>query len=134
MGAEYNRSALAKMPDRENPAARRSVDMDVADGNGSPLPLNAAAREWARLTGTKRPHRATILRWCTKGCRGIRLAGERAGNVWWVTPAALREFHRRLNERSCEAAPSTAGPVRVAEIARALQELDAIIGTQEPAA
>lgn len=94
----------------------------------TPLPLNAAAREWAMITGTKRPHRATLLRWCTRGCRGIRLVAERAGNVWAVTPAALVEFHRQLNARPAALVPLAAGPARANEIARALRELDSIIG------
>lgn len=128
MVAEYRARQRAGT---ENFEGRHNGGQSPDDGMAGiygPLPLNAAAREWARLTGTKRPHRATILRWCTKGCRGVRLTGERAGNVWTVTPQALREFHRQLNERPRGSSPAMAGPVRTVEIARAIEELDAVIG------
>jgi hypothetical protein len=98
----------------------------ITADSAAPLGLNAAAREWARLTGTPRPHRSTLLRWATRGCRGVRLAAERAGNSWAITPAALAEFHRQLNDRPAVTVP--AGPVRSAQIAQANDEFDRLVG------
>ena len=95
---------------------------------GRALPLTRAAAEWARITGAPRPHRATLARWCVRGCRGVRLRGELAGGAWYVTREALVDFHRRLNEPRPEAADRVAGPARAAEIARMLSRLDAVIG------
>lgn len=92
------------------------------------MPLTQAAAEWHRITGARRPHRATLARWCIRGCRGIRLRGERSGGQWVVTSDALREFHQRLNVPPHRAADRSAGPARAAEIARSLARLDAVIG------
>jgi hypothetical protein len=92
------------------------------------LPLTRAAAEWARITGAPRPHRATLARWCVRGCRGVRLRGELAGGAWYVTREALVDFHRRLNEPRPEAADRVAGPARAAEIERTIAELHALVG------
>jgi hypothetical protein len=100
-----------------------------ADDIPRALPINEAAREWARITGTRRPHRSTLIRWCTRGCRGVRLAGRLAGGGWFVTCEALREFHVRVNERPLiDDRTVEANPARAAEIATALVELDSLIG------
>ena len=109
--------------------AHSAYPRGCADGIPLALPINAAAREWARITGTPRPHRSTIIRWCTRGCRGVRLAGRVAGGGWFVTPDALREFHYRINQRSTADDRQIGGsPVRAAEVAQALVELDALTG------
>ncbi len=105
------------------------IHVPPRENAGSPaaaLGLNQAAREWARLTGTTKPHRSTLLRWATRGVRGVRLAAERAGNSWAITPAALAEFHRQLNDRP--AVTVQAGPVRAAQIAQANDEFDRLTG------
>ena len=102
---------------------------DFADGIPRALPLTEAAREWSRITKTPRPHRATLIRWCTKGCRGVRLCGRRAGHAWFVTRDALIEFHRRINESSiATSGMAEANPTRAGEIATALDELDQLLG------
>lgn len=90
------------------------------------MPIERAAAWWARRSGTPRPHRATLIRWATRGVKGHRLRAERNGGRWYVTEAALVEFHRVLNEQSI--AIPTAGPVRVSEIAAAQRRLDELIG------
>jgi hypothetical protein len=97
------------------------------------LPLTQAAAEWHRITGAPRPHRATLARWCIRGCRGIRLRGERSGGQWVVTSDALREFHQRLNVPPEHAVDRSAGPARAAEIARSLSALDDVIAGRSPA-
>jgi len=90
------------------------------------LSIEAAATWWARRSGTPKPHRATLIRWATRGVRGIRLPAERVGGRWYVTEAGLLEFHRRLNSRP--EVPPPAGAIRAAEIAAAQRELEAILG------
>jgi hypothetical protein len=93
------------------------------------MPISQAAREWARITKTRRPHRATLIRWCTKGCRGVRLCGRLAGGGWYVTRDALVEFHRLTNEQTAVATSAVeANPARAGEIAAALDQLDRLIG------
>ena len=101
---------------------------DASPETPAALRLTQAAAEWARITGAPRPHRATLARWCIRGCRGIRLRGERSGGQWFVTETALREFNQRLNVLPDQAVDRAAGPARAAEIARALVQLDAVIG------
>jgi hypothetical protein len=109
--------------------AQPAYPRQCADGIPRALPINEAAREWARITGTARPHRSTLIRWCTRGCRGVRLAGRLAGGGWVVTHEALREFHVRINQRrQCDHHTVEAGTTRAAEIATALVELDALLG------
>ena len=45
----------------------------------------------------RRPHVATIWRWATKGCRGIKLQTWMSGGTRVTTPAAIEEFLHRLN-------------------------------------
>lgn len=99
--------------------------------SGTTMPMTAAARWWARRSGTPRPHKATILRWATRGVRGHRLRAERRGGRWFVSVAALEDFHRVLNEPPPRAADRSAGPIRVAAVARVIQELDAEAGLIE---
>ena len=97
------------------------------------LPLTRAAAEWHRMTGARKPHTATIARWCIRGCRGVRLRGERSGGQWYVTSEALREFHRLTNILPAQAVDHSAGPARAAEIARSLARLDQMIGVAHQA-
>ena len=109
--------------------AHRSYLRVSDDETPTALPLTVAAREWARITRTPRPHRSTLIRWCTKGCRGVRLCGRRAGNGWFVTRDALVEFHRLTNQRTGGMTSAIeANPARAGEIATALVELDRLIG------
>ena len=109
--------------------AGRKAEPEIPDA----LPLTQAAAEWHRITGAPRPHRATLARWCIRGCRGIRLRGERSGGQWFVTVDALREFHRLTNILPDRAPDRSAGPARAAEIARSLVELDEMIGVSRQA-
>lgn len=88
----------------------------------SAMSMERAAAWWARRSGAPRPHRSTLIRWATRGVNGTRLRAERAGGRWYVTEAALVEFHRKLNEQSIEI--PTAGPVRVMQIAAAQRKLE----------
>lgn len=56
-----------------------------------PLNLSAAAAYIGRLTGEK-PHTSTIWRWCSKGCKGIRLESICIGGKRYVTVSAIERF------------------------------------------
>jgi len=109
--------------------ALRAYPRATEDDTPQAMPISQAAREWARITKTRRPHRATLIRWCTKGCRGVRLCGRRAGGAWYVTHEALLEFHRRTNDRTALTSTAIeANPARAGEIAAAVHQLDELIG------
>jgi hypothetical protein len=92
-----------------------------------PMTIDAAARWWARRCGTAKPHRATLIRWATRGCRGRRLRAELHGGRWYVTEQSLRDFHRHLNELPAAAQDRAAGPVRAAEIGSNVCRLEAFL-------
>lgn len=86
------------------------------------LTIEQAAGWWARESKTPRPHKATIIRWATRGVRGRRLQAEFISGRWWVEQDALRRFHREVNE-SAAGRTMPAGPVRAAQIATAHRQL-----------
>lgn len=90
------------------------------------LSIEQAARWWARESRTPKPHKATIVRWATRGVRGRRLRAEFICGRWWVTEDDLRRFHREVNEAN--GSPThCGGPVRAAQIAIAHQRLADIL-------
>lgn len=90
----------------------------------SKITMSDSARLFARLTGAPRPHRATMLRWAIKGVKGTRLRAERLGGRWYTTPGAVEDFLRLVNTVPDDTADRTAGPVRAAQVQRALDDLD----------
>lgn len=90
----------------------------------SKITMSDSARLFARLTGAPRPHRATMLRWAIKGVKGTRLRAERLGGRWYTTPEAVEDFLRLVNTVPDDTADRTAGPVRAAQVQRALDDLD----------
>lgn len=89
-----------------------------------PVTLEKGAAIWARLTGVPRPHRATVLRWCTKGVKGNRLRAERFGGRWFTSQAAIEEFLRKASQPGDQADASPAGPARSAQVQRTIDALD----------
>lgn len=89
-----------------------------------PVSLEKGAAIWARLTGVPRPHRATLLRWATKGVKGYRLRAERLAGRWYTTPAAIEEFLRKASQPGDQADASPAGPARSAQVQRTIDALD----------
>lgn len=94
------------------------------------LSMNQAAAHWARITGTPRPHRGTLIRWSTRGVRGCRLHAEPIGGRWYTTPQAIEAFLQSLTATAPrdEIGAAPAGAARTAQVQRALDELDAKIG------
>ncbi|MBM4011836.1 MAG: hypothetical protein ACKO4Z_13420 [Planctomycetota bacterium] len=100
--------------------------------------MTEGAAYWARITGAPRPHRCTLIRWATKGCRGKRLRAEPLAGRWFTTEADIEEFLRHVSQPAADAVDRSAGPARAAQVQRALDDLDARIapkrGGRRPAA
>jgi hypothetical protein len=92
------------------------------------ISMNRAAAMWSKITGTPRPHRATMLRWAIKGVKGARLRAERLGGRWYSTHEAVIDFHRQLTTATAAQSDHAAGPSRIAQIQASLTELDRLIG------
>jgi hypothetical protein len=100
-----------------------------------PIPkisMNEGAAYWARITGCPRPHRCTLIRWATKGCRGKRLQAEPLAGRWFTTEPAIDDFLRHLSQPPANAVDRAAGPVRAAQVQRALDDLDRVIAPKRP--
>ena len=101
----------------------------------APLPkisMNEGAAYWARITGAPRPHRCTLIRWATKGVRGQRLQAEPLAGRWFTTEPAIDDFLRHVTSLPAETVDRTAGPVRAAQVQRALDDLDRVIAPKRP--
>jgi len=72
----------------------------------------------------RRPHIATIWRWCTNGCHGVKLESWMIGGMRVTTPAAIEEFLQALNADRDPPRESEADRLRRArEAGRALEAL-----------
>jgi hypothetical protein len=91
------------------------------------ISMNQGAAYWARITGTPRPHRSTLIRWAIKGVRGKRLVAEPLAGRWFTTESAVEDFLRHVSQPPVDAVDRTAGPARAAQVQRALDDLDAVI-------
>ena len=93
------------------------------------MSMQEAAAHWARITGTPRPHRGTLIRWAIKGVRNCRLRAEPIAGRWYTTTEAIEEFLRQVTQTGAGVAGETVspGPTRVAQVQRAVAELDQII-------
>jgi len=96
------------------------------------IDMQAAAAYWARITGTPRPHRGTLIRWAIKGVRGTRLQAEPLAGRWYTTTEAVEEFLRHVSQPPAAAVDRTAGPARAAQVQRSLDELDRMIAPKRP--
>ena len=82
-----------------------------------------AAAEWAKMTGAGRPHRGTLIRWATRGVRGVRLKARRFLGRWYTTADALEDFLRCV-EFTPQGVDAT-DTIRAARVQDTLQKLDA---------
>ena len=101
----------------------------------TPIPkisMNEGAAYWARITGAPRPHRSTLIRWAVKGVRGKRLQAEPLAGRWFTTEPAIDDFLRHVTSLPAETVDRTAGPVRAAQVQRALDDLDRVIAPKRP--
>ena len=61
------------------------------------FPLREAADHFPRRRG-KKPHISTIVRWATKGCRGVVLETFFVGGIRYLRLSAITEFLAALNQ------------------------------------
>lgn len=92
--------------------------------NDDLISLNDACRLLPKRRGGKRPHVATLFRWASVGCRGIRLETVQIGGTKCTSRAALDRFFARLSQTP--AAPASNGPPAAAQLdaAQIKRELD----------
>ena len=95
------------------------------------ISMNQGAAYWARITGAPRPHRGTLIRWATKGCRGKRLQAETLAGRWFTTTDAVEEFLRHVSEVPANVVDRAAGPARAAQVQRSLDDLDRMIAPKQ---
>lgn len=92
------------------------------------LTLSDAAKELPRRRGGKRPHTATLYRWTTLGCRGVRLEYVQIGGTRCTSKEALSRFFERLtlaSQGQAEASTARRTPTqRDAASKRAERELN----------
>lgn len=98
--------------------------METTSNELQPVTLEKGAAIWAKLTGVPRPHRATLLRWATRGVKGHRLQAERLAGRWYTTPRAIEEFLRQASRPGDQGLASPAGPARSAQVQRTIDALD----------
>lgn len=91
------------------------------------IDMQAAAGHWARMTGTPRPHRGTLIRWATRGVRGRRLRGELIAGRWYTTVDDIEEFLRHMTQPISDCLDRAAAPIRAAQVERAIDDLDEMI-------
>lgn len=63
----------------------------------SPITLAKASRLPELARDGRKPHIATLFRWTTVGCRGVRLEAGQVGNSRCTSREAVGRFLRRLN-------------------------------------
>ena len=73
------------------------------------LSLAEAASRLPAVEG-RRPHVATLWRWCRQGVRGVRLEHIRIGHRICTTQAAVDLFVRRLTDLANQAARTDTKP------------------------
>jgi hypothetical protein len=81
------------------------------------IELSEAAKLLPKRHG-KKIHVKTIKRWIVKGCRGIRLGGQKIGDVWFTSAAWLRQFHDECTRRASRESECDRPPAVVSEAAR----------------
>lgn len=91
----------------------------------TPLSLSQVAKRLPPNRGGKPVHVSTVMRWITKGVRGVRLEAVRLGGRWVSTAEALQRFSDCLTAARYDSDPAvtatTASTLKAAE--RADREL-----------
>lgn len=82
----------------------------------------------AKLFNSRQPpHQATIFRWATRGCPGVKLEARRIGGLWFTTAAAVRQFVNGCNAPTTTA-PAAAPTTAPAEMGLSEAEIDKVLG------
>jgi hypothetical protein len=74
--------------------------MPIDTTNETVVSLNEAAKGLPVRRGGKRPNVATLYRWTTIGCRGVRLEFVQVGATRCTSTEALQRFFDRLTAAS----------------------------------
>lgn len=85
------------------------------------ISLNDATKRLPRRRLGKNPHIATLYRWATRGCRGVKLETLRVGGTLCTSLEALQRFCERCTDPA--AIQAVTSKSREREIARAEREL-----------
>jgi len=89
-----------------------------------PLPFSQAARLIPRRRAGRKCNLATVYRWSTVGCRGVRLESIQVGGTRCTSREALQRFFERLTAQSTgEPIPEPLPRARTADIRRAEKTL-----------
>jgi hypothetical protein len=91
------------------------------------IDMQTAAAYWAKVTGTPRPHRGTLIRWASKGVRGVRLQAEPIAGRWYTTTDAVDEFLRHMPRPGDVGSDVTAVTVRATQVGMAIEDLDQML-------
>lgn len=86
------------------------------------IDLSEAANLLPRRHGRK-IHVKTIKRWIIKGCRGIRLGGQKIGDVWFTSAAWMKQFH---DDCTRKASPDGDRPMAVSTAASRAAEKELV--------
>jgi hypothetical protein len=114
-------------------------------GEERPLTLSQAAVHIGKSTNGKKPHISTLYRWCTKGCKGVKLDSTAIGGKRYVTVSAIERFIEASNATASSVALNPLpAPTRLTkhverhstrrreEIEAARRRLDAMTGVSRP--
>lgn len=74
------------------------------------------------IRGDLKLHPSTLMRWMTKGCRGIVLEGQKIGGRWYTSDEAIDRFLAKLNSGR-QRLVSEADEVRNERVEQALKEV-----------
>lgn len=118
--ANYTGGVASPLPSA-NPAKAVDVTEEKTpiDPLGDDLLTLAEAAAICPKVNGKRPHVATILRWCKKGTRGVTLEYVQVGSRVMTTRAALLEFFERSRTHQRRGKTTVPGPFTRTEKRRA---------------
>lgn len=92
------------------------MDAETRQNATEEIDLATAASLLPRRSNGKKVHVRTVQRWMERGCRGVYLAGSKAGNAWYTTRAAIEQFRAQSTARSIRMPQSV--PVQLPSEAR----------------
>ena len=83
----------------------------------------AKSKHLPRRRKGKRPHPATLFRWSTRGCRGVKLETIQCGGTRCTSVEALQRFFERCTDPAAPARSRTSKAYE-RDFAKAERELD----------
>jgi Protein of unknown function (DUF1580) len=89
--------------------------------------LTEAAAGLPRRRGGKRVNVATLYRWSSHGCRGVRLETIQIGGTRCTSLEALQRFFDRLTNPGCEPGPNEGRAHQPGPVRRRERDLKAVV-------